>query len=77
MPVSGSTADSLKLLHEVRAGCTALSQPSNPGAVIVDSNVLVSLCSQETTHPTAYGAGGNQIKRRLKLAVLAITTHPA
>lgn len=33
-----------------------MSQPSNPGAVIVDSNVLVSICSKEITHPTAQQA---------------------
>ncbi len=36
-----------------------MSQPSNPGAVVVDSNVLVSICSKETTHPTAQQALSN------------------
>ncbi|MGH9897958.1 MAG: type II toxin-antitoxin system VapC family toxin [Pyrinomonadaceae bacterium] len=30
-----------------------MSQPSNPGAVVVDSNVLISICSKETSLSTA------------------------
>lgn len=30
-----------------------MSQPSNPGAVVVDSNVLISICSKETSVATA------------------------
>lgn len=30
-----------------------MSQPNNPGAVVVDSNVLISICSKETSYPTA------------------------
>lgn len=30
-----------------------MSQPNSPGAVVVDSNVLISICSKETSHPTA------------------------
>ena len=30
-----------------------MSQPNSPGAVVVDSNVLISLCSKETSHSTA------------------------
>jgi predicted nucleic-acid-binding protein len=30
-----------------------MSQPSNSGAVVVDSNVLISICSKETSISTA------------------------
>jgi predicted nucleic acid-binding protein len=29
-----------------------MNQPNSPGAVVVDSNVLISICSKETSHPT-------------------------
>jgi len=31
----------------------AMSQPSSAGAVVVDSNVLISICSKETSLTTA------------------------
>lgn len=30
-----------------------MSQANNPGAVVVDSNVLISICSKENSHATA------------------------
>jgi predicted nucleic acid-binding protein len=30
-----------------------MSQPSNPGAVVVDANILISICAKEPSHTTA------------------------
>lgn len=30
-----------------------MSQPNNPGAVVVDANILISICAKESSHTTA------------------------
>lgn len=30
-----------------------MSQPNNPGAVVVDANILISICAKEPSHTTA------------------------
>jgi len=30
-----------------------MSQPNNPGAVVVDANILISICTKEPSHTTA------------------------
>jgi hypothetical protein len=54
MPVRGSTEDTLRMIREARGGALwDMSQPiqtqSNAGAVVIDANILISICSKEPT----------------------------
>jgi hypothetical protein len=62
LPVRGSTEDTLRMIREARGGCVVggMSQPtqtqSNAGAVVIDANILISICSKEPTNQIAENA---------------------